>query len=105
MVARVTLAEIDTLRIDLEAAVQRFRDVILPPLREQPGFRGVYALSTPEGRALVTTFWENAQAAEAGLASGFYAGQLAAFVTFYRSPPGRELYDVVVAELPDAASV
>ena len=100
MVARVTLAEIDTLRIDIEAAVQRFRDVILPPLREQRGYRGVYALSTPEGRAIVVTLWDSDDAAESGVASGFYGGQLEQFVTFYRSPPGRELYDVVVAELP-----
>jgi heme-degrading monooxygenase HmoA len=105
MVARVTAAEIDTLRIDIETAVQRFRDLILPPLREQAGYRGVYALSTPEGRALVVTFWESEEAADAGLASGFYSGQLEAFVTFYRSPPGRELYDVLVAELPDRAGV
>lgn len=103
MVARVTLAEIDTMRISVEAAVERFREVIVPPLLEQPGYRGVYALSTPDGHALIMTLWESEEAADAGLASGFYAGQVEQFVTAYASPPGRELYDVVVAELPAAA--
>ena len=29
-----------------------------------------------------------------GLASGHYAAQVAKFATFFRSPPGRETYDV-----------
>ena len=103
MVARVTLAEIDTLRISLEDAVEHFRRVIVPPLERQRGYRGVYALSTPEGRALVMSLWDSEADADDGLASGFYAGQLEKFVTFYRSTPGRESYDVVVAEIPAVA--
>jgi heme-degrading monooxygenase HmoA len=103
MVARVTLAEIDTLRIRLEDAVEHFRTAIVPPLEQQPGYRGVYALSTPDGSALVMSLWDDEAAADAGLASGFYAGQLEKFVTFYRSPPGRESYDVVVADIPAVA--
>ena len=87
MVARVTLAEIDTLRIRLEDAVEHFREVIVPPLEQQPGYRGVYALSTPEGSALVMTLWEDEAAADEGLASGFYAGQLErALVDVAREP-------------------
>lgn len=105
MVARVTLAEIDTLRIGIDEAVERFREVIVPPLREQPGYRGVYALTTSEGRALVMTLWDSERAADAGLSSGFYAGQLEQFVTFYRAPPGREHYNVAVAESPAGSIV
>jgi len=100
MVARVTLAEIDLLRISLEEATERFRRDILPPLEQQPGYRGVYALSTPDGQALVMTLWESEADADAGLASGFYSGQVEKLVTFYRSPPGRESYEVVVADIP-----
>lgn len=100
MVARVTLAEIDTVRIGLDEAVERFKAGIVPPLHRQPGYRGLYALATPEGQALVMTLWESEEAADAGLASGFYAGQVAQFVTFYRSPPGRATYDVVVEDRP-----
>src|SRR5919204_4195963 len=102
MIARVTLAEIDVVRTSLDDAVELFRESVVPALREQDGYEGVYVLVSPEGKALVLTFWESEEAAEAGLAGGrsFYAEQVAKFVTIYRSPPGREHYDVVLADGP-----
>ena len=46
------------------------------------------------------TLWETPEAAEAGVASGYYDEQIAKFVAFYRSPPGREHYEVSFAEAP-----
>ena len=40
------------------------------------------------------------EAAETGLATGFYAEQVAKFVTFYAAAPGRETYDVAIARAP-----
>jgi heme-degrading monooxygenase HmoA len=100
MVARVTLAEIDTVRMSLEQAVARFEELILPELRELDGYEGVYVLATPDGRALVMTLWENEEAARREIDSGFYRSQVEKFVTIYRSPPGRETYDVLVADEP-----
>jgi heme-degrading monooxygenase HmoA len=102
MTARVTLAEIDAVRMDVDAAVDRFKDSVLPALRERDGFEGVYVLTTREGKALVMTLWATKEAAEKELASGFYAEQVEKFVTFFRAPPGRETYEVVVAEAPEA---
>lgn len=104
MVARVTLADIDTLRVGIDEAVTRFRELIVPPLQEQPGYRGLYALATPEGRALVMTLWDTDESAEAGLASGFYARQVEQLVTFYRSPPDRTTYQVVVEDRPGVSA-
>lgn len=100
MVARVTLAEIDTVRLSVAAGVERFKELVLPELCGEPGYRGVYVLSTPEGKALVITFWNSEEEAEAGLASGFYAQQVEKFVTFFNAAPGREAYEVVLAEPP-----
>ena len=50
MIARTTLAEIDTLRIGIDAAVERFRELVVPALEEQEGFEGFYLLTTPEGK-------------------------------------------------------
>src|SRR4030067_201068 len=50
MYSRVTLLEIDTMRIDTAGAVELFRKQILPRLREQEGFLGVYVMGAPEGR-------------------------------------------------------
>jgi heme-degrading monooxygenase HmoA len=104
MIARVTTADIDTVRTSVEDAVAVFRESVLPALHEQPGFEGSYVLLSPEGKALVVTFWATAEDAEAGLAGArsFYAEQVAKFATIYRSPPGRDSYDVVLAEAPAA---
>lgn len=102
MIARVTTADIDTVRTSVEDAVDVFRDSVLPALHEQPGYEGSYVLLSPEGKALVLTFWGTSEEADAGIAGArsFYSEQVAKFATIYRSPPGRESYDVVLAEAP-----
>ncbi len=100
MVARVTLAEIDVVRMSIAAAVRLYEESVLPAQHEQQGYEGGYVLATPEGKALVITFWASAEDAESGLASGFYGEQVEKFATVYRASPGRELYDVVVADVP-----
>ena len=102
MVARATMAEIDPVRGTVEDAVGLFRESVLPALHEQPGFEGVYVLFSPEGQALVLTFWDTEDAAESGIAGSrsFYREQVDKFVTVYSAPPGRETYDVLLAEAP-----
>jgi heme-degrading monooxygenase HmoA len=102
MIARTTTADIDTVRMSVEDAVEVFRESVLPALHEQPGYEGSYVLVSPEGKALVLTFWTTVEYAEAGVAGArsFYSEQVAKFVTIYRSPPGRESYAVVLAEAP-----
>ncbi len=102
MIARATVAEIDPVRMSVDQAVDVFRESVVPALHEQEGYEGVYVLLSPEGKALVLTFWSDEEAADAGLAGGrsFYAEQLEKFVTIFRSQPGRETYDVVVADAP-----
>ena len=100
MIARATLAEIDVVRMRMDDAVHLFEESILPALQEREGFEGVYVLATPEGKALVLTFWDSPEVADRELASGFYAAQVEKFVTVFKSPPGRETYEVVLAEPP-----
>lgn len=103
MVARVTLAEVDVIRHSLADAVRLFRSSVIPALQEQEGYEGSYVLTTPEGKALVLTFWASEAEAGASIASGRYDEQVGKFVTVYRSSPGRELYEVAVAAAPDAS--
>jgi hypothetical protein len=100
MVARVTLAEVDAVRMSLTRAVELYRDSVVPALHQQAGYEGCYVLTTPDGKALVMTLWESDEAADAGLRSGYYDEQVEKFVTFYRSLPGRETYDVAIADAP-----
>jgi heme-degrading monooxygenase HmoA len=105
MIARVTLAEIDAVRMSVDQAVTVFRESVVPALREQEGYEGVYLLLSDEGKVLALTFWDSEEAADAGIAGSrsFYAEQIAKFVTLYRSPPGREMYNVVLADAPAVA--
>jgi hypothetical protein len=107
MVARATIAEIDFLRMGLEESVDLFRESVVAALREQEGYEGSLVLVSPQGQALALTFWRDEDAADVGLSGGrsFYAEQVEKFVTIYRSPPGRESYDVVVADFPLEAPV
>lgn len=100
MHARTTLLEIDTLRISLDDALEVFEASVLPRLREQPGFCGLYALTTPAGRAMLISFWDSAEEADAGVESGWYPEVLAEYTTLFRSPPGREHYEVRLAVPP-----
>ena len=105
MFARVTALEIDTLRVGVDDAVALFEEVVLPELHEQEGFGGVYVLATPEGKGLLLSLWETADQAAADQETGFYADVLERFVTLYRSPPGRESYEVKLSELAVPAAV
>ena len=106
MVARATIAEIDFMRMGLDESTELFRESVVAALREQDGYEGCFVLVSPQGQALALTFWRDEEAADAGLEGGrsFYAEQLEKFVTIYRAPPGREQYDVVVADVPAAVS-
>ena len=98
MYSRVTLLEIDTLRTTIPAAVELFEEQVLPGLREQGGYEGVVVLANEDGKAMLVSVWEDEHAAAAS--AGFATGALEEFVTMFRSPPGREGYDVVLAEMP-----
>ena len=100
MFARLTLLEIDTVRIPTDAAVEVFTQEVLPELQRQPGYVGVLVLSTPLGRGALLSLWETEEAAEAGATSGWYPEELERYMTLFRTPPGRERYELSLADLP-----
>ncbi len=102
MHARVTQFEIDTLRKSMSEAMAVFQERVLPRLRAHPECDGVMALSTPEGKGLLLSFWETAEAADNAISSGFYDDQVAEFTMFLRQPPGREHYEVLLQEMNSA---
>jgi heme-degrading monooxygenase HmoA len=97
MHSRVTLLEIDTLRLDVGAAVRLFEQEVVPGLREQEGYAGALVLATPEGRGMVVSFWKTEEAAEK--AAAFATAQLDRHVMLFASPPGRESYEVAYLDL------
>jgi hypothetical protein len=103
MFARVTTFEIDTLRISVDEALERFKETILPEICKMPGYRGVLVMRTPEGKGLVVSLWGTAEAAQKGVESGYYDEQIAKFVMVVKQPPGRDHYEVVFSEEKVAA--
>ncbi len=105
MVARATLAEIDVVRMSPERAIERFKESVIPALHDEDGYAGCYVLLSEEGKLLVLTFWDSDEQARASRLSGFYQAQIEKFsdLVFFSAPPGREAYDVVLAEAPVAA--
>lgn len=107
MVVRATEAEIDVVRTNPADAIEVFKESVIPALHEQEGYEGCYVLLSEEGKVLVLSFWESNEAARATRLSGFYGEQVEklADLVVYRQDPGREAYDVVVAETPHEAAV
>jgi heme-degrading monooxygenase HmoA len=107
MVVRATEAEIDVVRTNPADAIALFERSVLPALRDEEGYEGCYVLLSEEGKMLVLSFWESDEAARATRMSGFYEQQIEKFtdLVVYRQAPGREAYDVVIAETPQEAAV
>ena len=107
MVVRATEAEIDVVRTNPADAIALFKESVLASLHEEEGYLGCYVLLSEEGKLLVLSFWTSNETARATRLSGFYQEQIEKFsdLVIYRQAPGREAYDVVVAEAPQGAIV
>jgi hypothetical protein len=98
MFSRVTLLEIDTMRIDVADAMTLFREQVLPRLQLQPGYEGATVLTTPEGKGMILSFWATEEALHT--AGEFATAELERNVTLFRSAPGREQYEVAYSDFP-----
>jgi hypothetical protein len=101
MYSRVTLLEFDPIRFDVSAALERFEELVLPELRQQPGYAGAFVLANDDSKGIVLTLWASKEDADAGLATGFWLAQVDRFVTLLAAPAGRDGYEVVFAETPE----
>ncbi len=104
MYARVTLLEIDTVRTSLADALRVFETQTVERLRAQPGYRGVWAMASPEGKGLIMSLWDTEAQASVEGEQEFYIQELGRHTTLFRSPPGRERYEVLYVEEPVAES-
>jgi hypothetical protein len=107
MTARVLEGEIDAVRMSLDDAVDVVRGSVVPALRDQEGYGGMYLLLADEGKALAISLWTTAEAAEAGTVDSrpLYEDQIETFTAIHRAAPGRETYRVALADTPAAPSV
>lgn len=98
MYSRVTLLEIDTMRVGVGEATELFTSEVLPELRTHHGFEGAVVLANPDGKGMIITVWDTEEAAAA--AASFSTSVLERYVALFKSPPGREYYQVAYAEMP-----
>jgi heme-degrading monooxygenase HmoA len=107
MIARVLEGEIDAVRMSLDDAVDAVRGSVVPALRDQHGYGGMYLLLTDGGKALAISLWTSEEAAETGTVDSrpLYENEIEKFTAIYRAPPGRETYRVALADAPAGASV
>jgi heme-degrading monooxygenase HmoA len=107
MIARVLEGEIDAVRMSLDDAVEVVRGSVVPALRSQEGYGGMYLLLTDEGKALAISLWTTEEASGAGIVGSrpLYEHQIEKFTAIYRTPPGRETYRVALADTPAVPNV
>ena len=75
-------------------------DEVVPGLHEQDGYEGLLVLLTPEGKGMLITMWSTEEAVRASAAFAAAAIQRFTEMMFFKAPPGREHYEVALAELP-----
>jgi len=88
-IARVLEGEIDAVRMSFDDAVDVVRGSVVPALRDQEGYGGMYLLLTDEGKALAISLWTTAVAAETGTVDSrpLYEDQIEKFTAIYRAAP------------------
>ncbi len=98
MFARLTIFRISPDRVD--EGTKRYKESVLPSTREQKGYSGTNVMvDRKTGNTVIITFWENEEDAAANEKNRYYQEQVAKFITFFKKPPIREGYEVVIRDL------
>jgi heme-degrading monooxygenase HmoA len=97
MYARVTTFHMDPSK--LEEALDISRASILPVMKQQQGFKGVFTLVDRQaGKTLSITLWETEADVQAGASSGYLQGALAKLAPLVSAAPTVETYEVPLQE-------
>jgi heme-degrading monooxygenase HmoA len=88
------------LKIDrIDTAKKIFEESVIPLCKSQKGFLGAYFLADKEsGTCIPITVWESEEDMLATERNAFFQEQIIKFMPFFKSPPIREGYEVVVSE-------
>ena len=98
MFARLRISRISPDRID--EFIKRYKESVLPAAKLQKGYRGVNIMVDRKiGNGVAVTLWESEEDAVENEKNRYYQEQVAKFITFYKKPPIREGYEVVIQDL------
>ena len=84
----------ETAPANLDGIVRMFREQALPLVSRQPGFKGLYLLTKPNGEFIVLNIWDTEQQAEAWPANPEHQQIVAQLKLLLTGPPAREGYEV-----------
>jgi len=97
MFARLIRIKTKIERID--EAAKLFEVSVIPLLKNQKGYKGAYFLTDRKtGVSIPITLWENEEDMLATESSHFFQEQLIKFMTFFKAPPIRDAYEVIVQD-------
>ncbi|MGD9344673.1 MAG: hypothetical protein PVH84_02345 [Candidatus Aminicenantes bacterium] len=88
------------LKIDcIDQAKKIFEESVIPLCKNQKGYLDCYFLADREsGTCIPITIWESEEDMLETEHSAFFQEQIIKFMPFFKSPPIREGYEVVVSE-------
>jgi len=95
MKANVTTAQTQPGKAD--EAIRIFRDVVIPDIKQQQGFKAAFLLTDPTtGQGVSITMWETEADLKAAVASSSHQAHLAEFARVFAGPPTQGVYEVSV---------
>jgi heme-degrading monooxygenase HmoA len=95
MFARVTSIHVKT--DDLDEVIDIFNKSVVPAAKSQKGFiRILFFLDRETGKGHSIALWESQEDAIANEKSLYYQEQLTKFLPFYKTPPVKEGFEVIV---------
>jgi len=95
MFARVTTLHVRTDAID--EVIKIFTESVVPAAQSQKGFKRIFVfLDRETGKTHSIALWENQEDAVANEKSLYYQEQLTKFLPFYKAPPVKEGFEVIV---------
>lgn len=95
MFARVTTIQVRT--EDIEEVIKIFNESVVPAAKSQTGFiRILFFLDREKGKGHSIALWKTREDAVANEKNLYYQEQLTKFLHFYKAPPVKEGFEVIV---------
>lgn len=97
MFARLLRIQIDINQID--EASKLFKESVIPLCKNQRGYKGSFFLTDRKtGNSIPVTLWESEEDMMATEKSRFFQEQVVKFMDFFKAPPIREAYEVIIQD-------
>lgn len=97
MFVRQTIIQVKIDRID--EASKLFEESVIPMFKSQPGYQGASFLADRKsGKCICVSLWDSEKDALANEESLSYQEQLVKFMDFFKVPPFREGYEMLVQD-------